>query len=194
MRNTTYSGSGTQAGVICTKPAGARKWITPHSGIAELAGAKAEKLRWHLPSNTRRSRGRRIVFPASTLARKGAAELREVARESLLPIAFCGPASGGADFWKGCNAVPANGDWLRDAAAVVLPAWVENQPRRLLEAVAAGIPVIASDACGLEGMKGVTTVPGGEIGALRGALAGVLELGAPISESASSSRAAPFPS
>ena len=39
----------------------ARKWITPHSSIAELAGSKAEKLRWHLPQNTRRQIGRAHV-------------------------------------------------------------------------------------------------------------------------------------
>ena len=149
----------------------AGKWITPHSGIAALAGARAEKLAWHLPALPRRTRGRRIIFPASTLARKGAAELREVARESLLPIGLGGPSLRGSDFWHGCNVVPANGDWLRDAAAVALPAWVENQPRRLLEAIAAGVPVIASDACGLDGMNGVTTIPNGEPDALRAAIA-----------------------
>ena len=148
----------------------ARRWITPHSAIAALAGTRAEKLDWHLPPVARRARGRRVVFPASTLARKGASELREVARESLLPIALGGPMLEGADFWQGCNVVPANGDWLRDAASVVLPAWVENQPRRLLEALAAGVPVIATGACGLDGLDGVVTIPNGDPVALAAAL------------------------
>ena len=41
---------------------------------------------------------------------------------------------------------------------VILPSWVEHQPRRLLKAVAAGIPVFASRYCGLEGVEGVTIV------------------------------------
>ena len=152
----------------------ARRWITPHSAIAALAGARAEKLDWHLPSVARRARGRRVIFPASTLARKGAGELREVARETLLPIALGGPLLDGADFWQGCNVIPANGDWLRDAAAVVLPAWVENQPRRLIEAVAAGVRVIATEACGLAWLDGVTTIPNGDPDALAAAIAEVL--------------------
>ena len=152
----------------------ARRWITPHSAIAALAGARAEKLEWHLPSVAKRSHGRRVIFPASTLARKGASELREVARERLLPIALGGPLLEGADFWQGCNAVPANGDGLRDAAAVVLPAWVENQPRRLIEAVAAGVPVIATEACGLAWLDGVTTIPNGDPDALAAAIDEVL--------------------
>jgi hypothetical protein len=55
-------------------------------------------------------------------------------------------------------------------AAVVLPAWVEHQPRRLLQAVAASVPVIATTACGLAGVPGVTTIPIGDVTALRGAL------------------------
>ena len=152
----------------------AGKWITPHSAIAALAGSRAEKLDWHLPPVARRPRGRRVIFPASTLARKGASELREVARKHLFPIGLGGPPLEGSDFWQGCNVVSAKGDWLRDAAAVVLPAWVENQPRRLLEAVAAGVPVIATEACGLNGLNGVTIVPSGESGALKVAIDGLL--------------------
>ncbi|HVR67716.1 MAG TPA: glycosyltransferase, partial [Verrucomicrobiae bacterium] len=65
---------------------------------------------------------------------------------------------------------PAGSDALSTARLVVLPAWIEDQPRRLLRAIAAGIPVIASDACGLEGVAGVTTVPVGDVLALRNAV------------------------
>ena len=47
---------------------------------------------------------------------------------------------------------------------------MENNPRRLLHAIAAGTPVIASAACGLEGVKGVTSVPTGDLEALRAAV------------------------
>ena len=50
---------------------------------------------------------------------------------------------------------------------VVLPAFVEHQPRRLLEAVARGVPVIASKACGLGQLGGVAEVEAGDIASLR---------------------------
>ena len=38
---------------------------------------------------------------------------------------------------------------LESAEAVVLPAWVEHQPRLVLRALAMGIPVYATEECGL---------------------------------------------
>jgi glycosyltransferase involved in cell wall biosynthesis len=52
----------------------------------------------------------------------------------------------------------------------VLPAFVEHKPRRLLQAVAAGVPVIASDACGVSSVSGITTVVSGDAVALRDGL------------------------
>jgi hypothetical protein len=141
----------------------AQHWITPHSAISALAGERAVKLEWHLPSQRAATAppGKRIVFPASTLARKGALELRAVVRKHGFALSLAGPVLESRDFWTGCDTRPAGQDWLSDAAVVVLPSWVENQPRRLLAAIAAGVPVIASEACGLAGMAGVQTVPEG---------------------------------
>jgi hypothetical protein len=66
--------------------ANASRWITPHSAIVELAGARALKLEWHLPKLERARRGDWIVYPASTLAREGAIELRDAARALDLPV------------------------------------------------------------------------------------------------------------
>lgn len=151
----------------------ARHWITPHSGIAALAGTRARLLPWRLPEPRAIRRGKKVIFPASTLGRKGAWELRAALRELGLPLSLGGPVLEKPDFWKGIDTAPAGADWLEDAAAVVLPAWVEHQPRRLLQAVAAGIPVIATAACGLAGVPGVTTIPTGDTAALREALAGI---------------------
>jgi hypothetical protein len=158
--------------------AAARRWITPHSHIARLAGAKAEKLAWHLPTPApaRISHGTRIAFPASTLGRKGAYEMRAVAKEIDLPVLLGGPVLEGGEFWDGVRAAPANGALLRDAAAVVLPAWLEDQPRRLLQAVAAGVPVICTDACGLDDIAGTRAVPTGNVQALREMVAEALDL------------------
>ena len=79
----------------------------------------------------------------------------------------------GADFWRGLHvsegtACPARPDLF------VLPAHVEHQPRALLAALARGIPVIASSACGLGELPGVVTVPPGDPQALRAAISSVL--------------------
>ena len=52
-------------------------------------------------------------------------------------------------------------------SVVVLPAYIEHQPRRLLECIARGVPVIATTACGLEMTKGVINIPPGDVQALR---------------------------
>jgi glycosyltransferase involved in cell wall biosynthesis len=54
--------------------------------------------------------------------------------------------------------------------ALVHPALVEAAPRRLLEALAAGVPVIATEACGIAPQPGLTIVPPGDIEALAEAM------------------------
>jgi len=155
----------------------ARHWITPHRGVAKLGGNKSVLLDWALPSVPPRAStppteaGKATVaFPASTLGRKGAYELREVARRLGLRLALGGAIIEDPQFWGDLNAAAPAGHWLAGARAVVLPAWVEHQPRRLLHAVAAGVPVIASQACGLEGLAGVVSIPEGDSAALEAAL------------------------
>jgi hypothetical protein len=156
--------------------AAARCWVTPHSGIAELAGPRSIKLPWATPAAREMPKGDRnlIVFPSSTLARKGCYELREAARELGLKIHFVGQVLETDGFWTG-QGVALHGDgWMAMAAAVVLPAWVEHWPRRLLRAAAAGVPVIASSACGLNGIRNLQECSPGDAGTLRDLLAGVL--------------------
>jgi glycosyltransferase involved in cell wall biosynthesis len=82
------------------------------------------------------------------------------------------------DFWTGIAARRLNGAMLETLAAVVLPAVVEHQPCGLLRALAAGIPVIATAACGLGDRVGVVTVPELDATALREALKRVLDASA----------------
>jgi hypothetical protein len=153
----------------------ARYWITPHTAIAELGGSRTQLLPWRLPTSSRphaqrRSLGDRIVFPASTLSRKGARDLREALDGIASTIALAGPLLEGTDFWKGANTCPAGADWLAGAAMVVLPAWVEHQPRRVLAALASGVPVVCTAACGLPPQAGLTIVGEGDTQALRAAI------------------------
>jgi glycosyltransferase involved in cell wall biosynthesis len=91
-------------------------------------------------------------------------------------LAFAGEFEG-PDFWGDRRPVlvtPA--DLAHEPLdAVVLPAWVEFQPRTLLAALAAGIPVVATTACGLPPREGLALCPPGDIARLREALAHALE-------------------
>ncbi|HEY8899497.1 MAG TPA: VanW family protein [Chthoniobacterales bacterium] len=155
--------------------AAARAWVTPHAAIATLAGSRARPVDWEMPAVSIARRGTEIVFPVSTLARKGACELREALLALELPLRLVGPVIEGEDFWRDVRLSHSEGDWLDGAAAVVLPAWIEHQPRRLLRALAAGVPVIASEACGLTPRPGLTIVPTGDVEALRIALEAIAE-------------------
>ena len=152
----------------------ARKIITPHSEIADLYPHKTVLLDWCLPEKEierASSAGlvANVVFPSSTVGRKGAYELRAALRNLSAQITVNGPFLEGNNFWDGFQVElrPAGAHWLRNATVVVLPAFVEHQPRRLLEAVARGVPVIASRACGLGNLGGVAEVEYGDVASLR---------------------------
>jgi glycosyltransferase involved in cell wall biosynthesis len=53
------------------------------------------------------------------------------------------------NFWHGFNTEPAIASSLYDADLVVQPCIVESQPRALLRAIVAGVPVITTPNSGL---------------------------------------------
>jgi hypothetical protein len=141
--------------------------ISPHAEILGLYPDKALNLDWHRPGppGVRRDGPirRRIAFPGPVIARKGAFELRAAARALDLEVVAPGRPLEGADFWQGVRVCqpPAEGGpqaWLHGVAALVQPALIEDQPRRLLAALAAGVPVIATPACGISPRPGLTLV------------------------------------
>ena len=82
------------------------------------------------------------------VGRKGAYEVREAARQLGLTVVTPGREVEGEGFW---GDVPVRrGSPLDGTFAVILPAILEDRPRALLAAQAAGCPVIASRACGLD--------------------------------------------
>lgn len=152
----------------------AAKIITPHTAIAALFAGKAEILDWHLPPTGKIKKTKNekftIVFPASTVGRKGCYELREAVRGLDVKLITLGAELEGADFWKDFETEKSAGNWLEKADLVVLPAFVEHKPRRLLQAAANKIPVIASKNCGLKNIENITIVENGEIEDLRTAI------------------------
>ncbi|MEO8650223.1 MAG: glycosyltransferase, partial [Acidobacteriota bacterium] len=153
----------------------ARRIITPHTFIASLFPQQAEPIKWKLPDKReigeRPLNGKaRVVFPASTVGRKGCYELREALRNSDAKLILLGPIIESEGFWDGFDVERGGENWIQNADLVVLPAFVEHRPRRLLAAAAAGIPVIASAACGVKNVAGIETIASGDPTALRIAL------------------------
>lgn len=157
----------------------ARSIITPHSAIASLFPDRAVLLDWTMPKIERASAKPStkpvIVFPASTVGRKGCYEVREAVRGIDARIGLIGPIIEDKDFWNGFDVVTAGPEAIASASVVVLPAFVEHRPRRLLMAAANKVPVIASEACGVSNVEGITIVPAGDVNRLRSALEEVLD-------------------
>jgi hypothetical protein len=152
----------------------AQRIITPHAEIANYFPDKSLLLHWELPiarpSANRSSDSQTILFPASTLGRKGAYELRSVAQQLNLTVRVLGRELEGDNFWQNdrCSVTidQTFTDPFANLLAVVLPAHVENHPKILLRSIALGIPVIATEACGLHGLPGVAIVKTGDLEAL----------------------------
>jgi len=152
----------------------ARKIITPHTGIAKIFAGRSETVDWQMPfvDNTDRMSNPKpvIVFPATTVGRKGCYELREAIRGLDVRLLLMGPIIESPDFWDGFDIGRDTANWLQRSDVVVLPAFVEHRPRRLLQAAAAGIPVIATAACGVSNVNGITTISSGDAATLRDAI------------------------
>jgi hypothetical protein len=153
----------------------ARQLITPHTAIAALFPEKTHLLDWQIPEIkpanlplTNSTKGNRILFPASAIARKGAYEVREVAQKLNLELTVLGRELEGENFWQDLTIHKPNPNYLEDVGLVILPAFVEHKPRILLEAIAHQIPVIASFECGLGNL--VTQIPSGDAAALLDAI------------------------
>ncbi|HEY1612397.1 MAG TPA: VanW family protein [Rhizomicrobium sp.] len=151
--------------------------VTPHADIARLFEGRTVKLDWAIPAAQNRTfaTGRRIAFPGPTVARKGCYELREAASSLNLEVVPLGSELEGPDFWSDVHHVPpGKDDWLEGISLVVQPALVEQAPRRLLAALAAGIPVVATPACGLVPQPGLAIVPPNDSAALTDAVRALL--------------------
>ena len=152
----------------------AHKIITPHTQIASIFGDRAESMPWKIPQTKERIKPKNekpvVVFPASTVGRKGCFELREAMNGLDVKLLTLGPYIESADFWDGYDVERGGDDWLSRADLVVLPAHVEHRPRRLIMAAANGVPVIASENCGVSGVEGIQAIPAGDLETLRNSI------------------------
>jgi hypothetical protein len=129
----------------------ARRIITPHHGIAELFAGKAVRLAWHRPPRVNRQPGKRVAFLGPTIARQRPDIVRSVAGGLDQPLIVFGDMLEQPSYWDGVPTERRAHDpgWLDGIGAILHPAAITNEPRRLLEAISAGIEVYATPGCGL---------------------------------------------
>ncbi|MDF2454606.1 MAG: hypothetical protein K0R51_599 [Cytophagaceae bacterium] len=152
----------------------AKTIVTPHEEIAALFFNKVKKLQWSIPiEKVHEIKGSKILFPASAVGRKGAYEIRKLADELSLRLVIAGNAIEQNDFWKGLAVEKFNGNFS-EIRLVIYPTYVEHQPRRLLKAIAKGIPLITTPACGINASTAVQLIETGSYSALRQAVINAL--------------------
>lgn len=168
--------------------AAARSRVTAHEDVArvlEAAGLAVRRVPWasgSAPARWSRPSGPPvIVFPASALPRKGALEMADAARVGGWRVLVLGTPASDSSIWHGVAVAYASygSDWLRQGHVAALPAHVEHRPRALLLALSAGMPVVATPACGLPAQTGLIEVPAGDATALHRAIEQALRQSSP---------------
>ncbi len=150
--------------------AAAARLVTPHRKLAESFGSRAILLDWEMPAalSVTAPSSVRWFLPASALGRKGIHELAAAMAGSDHELLILGGArQGSCDPLASIKHRRASVDELRNCTALVLPAWIEHEPRLALLALSSGIPVIASKACGLPRHPLLVEVEAGDVAALK---------------------------
>ncbi len=101
--------------------------------------------------------------------------MKKLALELQLEIIYTGMAEEYPRFWDGVRATYHPKPSLDEIACVVYPAYVEHQPRALLRALSAGIPVITSRTCGIPPMQQLFLFEKGDYSALKNLVSQILE-------------------
>jgi hypothetical protein len=129
----------------------ARRIVTPHHGIAALFPGRADLLAWHRPPPAAPAAGGRVAFLGPTIARQRPDIVRAMAATLPEPLIVFGEMLEGAGFWDGIAIERRRfgPGWLDGIGAILHPAALTAQPRRLLAAAARGVAIYATDTCGL---------------------------------------------
>lgn len=150
----------------------AARLVTAHHAVAAcLPAGRVDLIDWApAPPLAAARGGRNILFAGPALARKGAHAMRAAMAGLDIELLIEREAEEDPGFWTGLNVRRLAPDERPTLAGVVLPAIVEHRPHMLLRALAAGLPVIATPACGLPPQSGLTIVAPDDPQALRAAL------------------------
>ena len=127
----------------------ARRIITPHHDIASLFPGRAELLSWHRPGPHERTAGTRVAFLGPTIARQRPDIVRGLAASLDEPLIVFGPILEPLLEDTPIERRTMAAGWLDGIGAILHPAAMTHQPRELLEAVAHGVQIYATPACGL---------------------------------------------
>lgn len=131
----------------------ARRIITPHHGIAGLFPDQAVRLAWHRPTPpAQHCPGHRVAFLGPTIARERPDLVRALAGSLEQPLVVFGDMLERPDYWDGI-AIERRAfgpGWLDGIGAIIHPATMTSQPRRLLQAIASGVRIYATDGSGLD--------------------------------------------
>ena len=155
----------------------ARRLISLHRAVvASLPAGRVTPIDWVAPAPLPvRRGGRTFLFAGPLLARKGSNAVREAVAGLDLALLVERGGVERPERWTGLPVrFAAGGDMPAELAGVVLPALIEHHPHTLLAALAAGLPVIATPACGLPAQPGLTILPADDPAALRAALLALL--------------------
>lgn len=155
----------------------AQRIITPHHGVANSVSGNVTLLPWIFPDEERKAvreetKPFRIGFPASPLGKKGIYELKEVLEGIDSEVLILGNANEGVEVSNSRQVTLAE---LMECDMIVLPAYIEHSPRPLLRALAKGIPVIATKACGVPEHEGLTLLEKPDVTLLKKAILAVLK-------------------
>ncbi|MCB9251333.1 MAG: VanW family protein [Flavobacteriales bacterium] len=146
---------------------GSESILTPHKQIADIFNNKSCQIDWVYPDMKRKYlKGRDVLFPGSLLARKGAFEIKYLQKKYGFRLKVFGKATESPEFLNDFDFEHTGSDPFENIGLVIYPAYIENQPRILLKALANSIPVIASDACGLNKAEGLFTFESGNLAEL----------------------------
>lgn len=129
----------------------ARRIVSPHDNICAMFADRAIRLAWHRPPTASAKPGKRTAFIGSTLPRDRPDLAARWASRSTDPLIVFGSASSDHRVWQGVPVEPRpwTPAWLDDIGTIVHPATMTIQPRRLLQALANGVTIHATPACGL---------------------------------------------
>ena len=157
----------------------ARKIISPHSEIAEIFKNKVERLEWKFPPAQPKSKtGNKVLFPASAVGRKGAYEIKKLAKELNLSLKVSGRIIEGANFWEDIIIEKFKGNF-EEIGLIVYPTYIENQPRQILKAISNGVSVITTSACGLDEHKNIKVLKIGDIEGIKNEIKKTLDTTTP---------------
>lgn len=158
--------------------AAAARLVTPHRAIAARFGSRSLLLDWKMPEAKPRivPQGEpKWFFPASALGRKGIYELAEAMQGLEGELLVLGRAREGSNNpLEEIRHRSGEVSEISTCTAVILPAWVEHEPRLALKALAAGVPVIATRNCGLPTHPLLVEVEAGDAAALHEAMEGCI--------------------